>query len=235
MGKYAVDRLEISEMLNEERQRAILDLLRRDGRVLVVDLAKQFHTSQVTIRKDLEILHVRGQIHRTHGGALPARHGALEDPSLREKEKLHRKEKLQIASAAARMVSEGQVVVLDSGTTTTAIARALRNFQNLTVITNAANIAAELSGSVLFNLQGGRWIRLAPGRMILGGSQESEEFSADELAELSLLQGTVTIRLRGAKTGWLGTSGGYLFPFNQLANARLFFHLVEKVVGIPIG
>jgi DeoR family transcriptional regulator, aga operon transcriptional repressor len=136
-------------MLNEERQRAILNLLRRDGRVLVVDLARQFHTSQVTIRKDLDVLHVKGQIHRTHGGALPAGDGALEDPTLREKEKLHRKEKLQIATAAAHMVSEGQVVILDSGTTTTAIARALRNFQNLTIITNAVNIAAELSGSAL--------------------------------------------------------------------------------------
>src|SRR5450631_1887165 len=47
------------------------------------------------------------------------------------------------------MVAEGQVVILDSGTTTTAIARALRNFQNLTVVTNAVNIAAELSGSAL--------------------------------------------------------------------------------------
>lgn len=136
-------------MLNEERQRAILELLRRDGRVLVVDLAKQFHTSQVTIRKDLDILHLKGHIHRTHGGALPARDGALEDPTLREKEKLHRKEKMQIAAAAVRMVSEGQVVVLDSGTTTTAIARALRNFTNLTIITNAVNIAAELSGSAV--------------------------------------------------------------------------------------
>ena len=135
-------------MLSEERQRAILELLRRDGRVLVVDLARQFHTSQVTIRKDLEILHVQGRVHRTHGGALPARDGALEDPTLREKEKLHRKEKLQIA-AAARMVAEGQVVILDSGTTTTGIARALRNFQNLTIITNAVNIAAELSGSTV--------------------------------------------------------------------------------------
>jgi DeoR family transcriptional regulator of aga operon len=136
-------------MLSEERQRAILELLHRDGRVLVIDLAKQFRTSQVTIRKDLEILHVKGRVHRTHGGALPARDGALEDPTLREKEKLHRKEKLQIAAAAARMVTEGQVVILDSGTTTTAIARALRNLQHLTIITNAVNIAAELSGSSL--------------------------------------------------------------------------------------
>jgi DeoR family transcriptional regulator of aga operon len=117
--------------------------------VLVIDLARQFHTSQVTIRKDLEILHTKGRVHRTHGGALPARESALEDPTLREKEKLHRKEKLRIAAAAAGMVAEGQVVILDSGTTTTAIARALRNFQNLTIITNAVNIAAELSGSAL--------------------------------------------------------------------------------------
>ncbi len=136
-------------MLNEERRRHILDLLHREGRVLVVDLARQFRTSQVTIRKDLDALQADGRIQRSHGGALPARDGALEDPTLREKEKLHRKEKLQIAAAAAGMVHEGQVVILDSGTTTTAIARALRKFENLTIITNAVNIAAELSGSSL--------------------------------------------------------------------------------------
>jgi len=136
-------------VLNEERRRAILEILNRDGRVLVPDLARQFRTSQVTIRKDLELLHGQGRVHRTHGGALPAQESALEDPTLREKEKLHRKEKLQIAAAAARMVREGQVVILDSGTTTTAIARALRGFVNLTIITNAVNIAAELAGSTL--------------------------------------------------------------------------------------
>jgi DeoR family transcriptional regulator of aga operon len=138
-----------NNMLNEERRRAILDMMQHDGRVLVADLAEQFQTSQVTIRKDLEILHVRGLVHRTHGGALPTRQGALEDPTLREKAKLYRKEKLAIAIAAARLVAEGQVVILDSGTTTTEIARALRNFKNLTIITNAVNIAAELANSSL--------------------------------------------------------------------------------------
>jgi DeoR family transcriptional regulator of aga operon len=56
---------------------------------------------------------------------------------------------LRIAEAAAGMVSEGQVIILDSGTTTTAIARALRHFKHLTIITNAVNIAAELSGSAV--------------------------------------------------------------------------------------
>jgi DeoR family transcriptional regulator of aga operon len=136
-----------NNMLNEERRRAIVDLMRHDGRVLVVDLAQQLETSQVTIRKDLEILQHRGLVQRTYGGALPIRQGALEDPTLRVKEKLYRKEKLAIATAAARLVTEGQVVILDSGTTTTEIARALRNFKNLTIVTNGVNIAAELANS----------------------------------------------------------------------------------------
>lgn len=134
-------------MLNEERRRAILDFVNRDGRVLVADLSRRFRTSQVTIRKDLELLHNQRQLHRTHGGALPARDQALYDPSLQEKEQLHRGEKIKIAAAAAAMVKSGQVVILDSGTTTTAIARALRDFTNLTVVTNAVNIAAELAGT----------------------------------------------------------------------------------------
>ncbi len=143
-------------MLNEERRRAILEILNRNGRVLVTEMAHQFSTSQVTIRKDLEVLHAHGLVHRTHGGALPSREGALEDPTLREKEKLQREEKLRIAASAVRLVKEGQVVILDSGTTTTGIARALRNFHKVTIITNAVNIAAELSGaSVEVILTGG--------------------------------------------------------------------------------
>jgi DeoR family transcriptional regulator of aga operon len=134
-------------LLNEERRREILGLLHRDGRVLVKDLARQFRISQITIRKDLEFLDSQGVIQRTHGGALPVQAGALLDPTLREKEKLYRKQKMQIASAAVRLVEEGQSVLLDSGTTTTAIARALKDMAPLTVITNAINIAAELAGT----------------------------------------------------------------------------------------
>jgi len=134
-------------LLNEERRREILEVLHRDGRVLVKDLARRFRISQITIRKDLEFLDGQGVIQRTHGGALPVQGGALLDPTLREKEKLHRKQKIQIAQAAARLVEEGQSVLLDSGTTTTAIARALKDMAQLTVITNALNIAAELAGT----------------------------------------------------------------------------------------
>ena len=124
-----------------------METLHREGRVLVTELARQFRTSQITIRKDLEVLDNQGLIQRTHGGALPVQAGALLDPTLREKEKLHRKEKMRIAMAAAKLVEEGESVLLDSGTTTTAIARALKDASKLTVITNATNIAAELAGT----------------------------------------------------------------------------------------
>jgi len=145
-----------ARVLSEERRRAILDLIGRDGRALVKSLASKFGTSEVTIRQDLEVLHSHGLVHRTHGGALPVRTAALLDPTLQEKFKLHRKEKQRIALAAARLVKEGQSVVLDSGSTTTAVARALRHFRQLSVITNAVNIAAELAGtSVEVILTGG--------------------------------------------------------------------------------
>lgn len=136
-------------MLKEERRRAILQILSRESRLVVGDLARQLEISQVTIRKDLAEMHSEGMVHRTHGGALPVEGGAFEDPTLREKEKLYRNEKLHIAAAAAGMVKEGQVVILDSGTTTTAIARALRNFRQLTILTNAVNIAVELAGTAI--------------------------------------------------------------------------------------
>src|ERR1700741_1470103 len=134
-------------MLSEERRRAILEMLQQDGRVLVGDLAKHFRTSLITIRKDLEFLHHLGQLERTHGGALPGKTGALMDSSLQEKERLHRQGKLRIAGGARPMTPNGQVIILDRGTTTTAIARACRHLKHLTIITNATNIAAELADS----------------------------------------------------------------------------------------
>jgi DeoR family transcriptional regulator, aga operon transcriptional repressor len=134
-------------MLGEERRRRILALMEREGRVVVKDLALRFSTSLITIRKDLELLQKQGRIERAHGGALPVEAAALRDPTLHEKERLHRKEKLRIGEAAARLIQPGQVIILDSGTTTMAIARAAKHIRNLTVITNAVNIAAELAGT----------------------------------------------------------------------------------------
>jgi DeoR family transcriptional regulator of aga operon len=135
------------QMLIEERRQYIFGLAQKHGRVLVEELSESLGISRITIRKDLDYLQGRGLLQRTHGGALLPGSGALSDPSLQEKEGLHSQEKLRIAAAAANLVQEGQCVLLDSGTTTTAIARALKRFSQLTIITNAVNIAGELSGT----------------------------------------------------------------------------------------
>jgi DeoR family transcriptional regulator of aga operon len=136
-------------MMAEERRQKILSLLQTDGRVLVSNLSKVFNVSQITIRKDLDSLHNRGLVQRSHGGALPPSSSALFDPSLQEKQQLHAEEKQRIAEAAVKMVQEGSCIMLDSGTTTAAIAQVLKKFSALTVITNAINIAAELASTNL--------------------------------------------------------------------------------------
>jgi DeoR family transcriptional regulator of aga operon len=136
-----------SPMLIEERRQHILSLIQKNGRVLVDELSTDLDLSKITIRKDLDYLQSKDLVVRTHGGALPAHAGALSDPTIQEKKELHHEEKVKIAKAAAAMVSEGQCIILDSGTTTTEIARAILSFRNLTVITNALNIAADLARS----------------------------------------------------------------------------------------
>jgi DeoR family transcriptional regulator of aga operon len=136
-----------SQLLIEERRQYIVGLAQRDGRVLVEELSESLGISRITIRKDLDYLQGRGVLQRTHGGALLPGNGALADPSLQEKEGRHSHEKVRIAAAAAALVQEGHCVLLDSGTTTTAIARALKRFSQLTIITNAVNIAGELSAT----------------------------------------------------------------------------------------
>ena len=136
-----------SIMLIDERRQHMLAKIQREGRVLVSELSEALGISRITIRKDLDYLESKGLVQRTHGGALSAQGSALLDPSLREKEQKQFKEKQRIAEAAASLVEEGLCVLLDSGTTTTAIARELRRFSRLTVITNAVNIATELAGT----------------------------------------------------------------------------------------
>jgi DeoR family transcriptional regulator, aga operon transcriptional repressor len=137
------------EMLIEERRQHILGLVQEHGRVLVGELSNSLKISQITIRKDLDFLQSKGLIQRSHGGALKIQSSAMIDPTLEEKQKRNVAEKQRIASAAIAMVKEDQCIILDSGTTTTAIAERLKKFKRLTVITNAVNIATELAGTDL--------------------------------------------------------------------------------------
>lgn len=142
-------------MLTEERRQKIKDILENKQRILVNEVSKEFEISSVTIRKDLQILEKRGILTRVHGGAI-INHSAVRDLAIAEKEHLHLAEKKRIAFMAESMVSPGDTLILDSGSTTTQLARLLRFKKDLTIITNAVNIASELAaGELTVILTGG--------------------------------------------------------------------------------
>jgi DeoR family transcriptional regulator of aga operon len=132
-------------MLTEERRGAIVSLLHENGKVQVKDLSKRFKTSEVTIRTDLKELHQRGLLFKSHGGAVMPNLVSGE-PTLHEKSSEHASEKSKIGAAAAKLVKDGETIILDSGSTTHEIAKRIKDRQDLTVITNGINIATELAG-----------------------------------------------------------------------------------------
>lgn len=123
---------------------AILKQLEEIGFVNVQELGKVLDVSEVTIRKDLKLLEDKKLLFRTHGGATKTSPYTNDRP-VAEKEKLRAAEKQQIAVAAASMIDQSDSIIIASGTTMLALARAINVNQHLTVITSALNVALELS------------------------------------------------------------------------------------------
>ncbi len=128
----------------EERQRSILELLRRTGKVTVEELTRAFRVSPPTIRADLSRLEAQGLLRRTHGGAI-ALENTLYEPPYAERAVLRHAEKRSIALAAAELVQEGDTVLIDAGTTCHEIALVLKEFRKLTVVTNSIASAEALA------------------------------------------------------------------------------------------
>jgi len=135
-----------TRLLTEERRRMILDLLEQDGRLTVGDLVQRFGVSSVTVRTDLDSLAGAGALVRSHGGAV-RRLDPVQDYPISFKDTIHRAEKVRIGRAAAQLIRPGQTAILDSGTTSLQVARHLKQqgLKGVTVVTNALNIANELS------------------------------------------------------------------------------------------
>lgn len=130
-------------MLANQRKDKILELLKEDGSAKVVNLAKLFKVTEVTVRQDLEKLEKEGLILREHGGAfLKNMETQVRTFSLSHQDNLDKKE--LIANKCLEFIFPGDTIILDSGSTTTEIAKKLKGIKNLTVITNALNIALML-------------------------------------------------------------------------------------------
>jgi DeoR/GlpR family transcriptional regulator of sugar metabolism len=131
-------------MFAAERRRAILDIVRANGVVSLVELAGMVASSEVTVRRDLRFLAAEGLIDRSRGGAVAL--GVLShEPTYSEKAHLAEAEKLAIADRAAELVNDGDAIVIGAGTTTQALARRLSRRNDLTVVTNSLLVAQVLA------------------------------------------------------------------------------------------
>jgi DeoR/GlpR family transcriptional regulator of sugar metabolism len=128
-------------MLTAERRQRILEVLRRDGKVHAGELSLALEVSEDTIRRDLRELAEWGLLQRVHGGALPSSPAAT---SYAARQQQAPSAKAAIAQAAVHLVRDGQVIILDGGTTALQVAQRLPLDLRATIITNSPPIAVAL-------------------------------------------------------------------------------------------
>lgn len=137
--------------LAAQRREKILEMIREDGHVKVNELSKVFTVTEVTIRQDLEKMEEEKLLRRVHGGAILNDAGSnVESFTVLNHDNLAAKQ--AIACEAAKRIKDGETIIIDSGSTTTEIAKLLTGYTNLTVITNALNIALTIGKDPGINL-----------------------------------------------------------------------------------
>ena len=164
-------------MLARHRQSLILQAVRNDGSARVSDLTQQLGVSDMTIRRDLEVLAKDGLVEKVHGGAvLPGSHGGHE-PGFEDKLVLERPEKTSIARTAASLVRPGTAIAIAAGTTTFALAQCLLDVPGLTIVTNSLRVA---------NLFGGNRTPDVASVVLTGGMRTASDALVGPVADLTI-------------------------------------------------
>jgi DeoR/GlpR family transcriptional regulator of sugar metabolism len=170
----------MKRLLSRERHLRICEVLQRQSMASVQALAEELNVSEMTIRRDLEVLERDGRARRTHGGATATDRMVFEIDNDRRRT-AHLAAKGAIAAEAQRLIRPGHRIILDAGSTTLELALRLRNYEKLTIITTSLAVASALQACrrIEVILLGGI---LRNGRPDLTGAvteQTLELFSAD--------------------------------------------------------
>lgn len=128
-------------MLASQRQARIVEEIRRGGGVRVSDLTDLLGVSDMTVRRDLEVLARAGLLHKVHGGAVLAGGRRTDEPGFAVKSALQQPAKEAIAARAAELINPGTAIALSAGTTTWTLARHITALGELTVVTNSTTVA----------------------------------------------------------------------------------------------
>ena len=168
-------------------------MLREDGSAKVVDLARIFKVTEVTIRQDLEKLEKEEMVIREHGGAylkniedqVKGFYVAHQESNTMKKEK--------IALKCLEFIESGDTIILDSGSTTTELAKKLKSLKNLTVITNALNIALMLGAEpgIEVIVTGGEF---KPPTLSLTGQKAADFFKGLNVQKLFLATAGISLK-----------------------------------------
>ena len=134
-------------MLARQRQSVILEEIRRAGAVRVSDLVERLGVSDMTVRRDLDVLAGRGLVEKVYGGATSIVGKSTDEPGFEAKSVRQRAQKEAIAELAATLVRPGTAIGISAGTTTWTLARALDAIPGLTIVTNSIQVADVLRGS----------------------------------------------------------------------------------------
>ncbi len=181
-----------SGLLAPQRRALILESVRRDGAVRVAELVDQFGVSDMTIRRDLDVLARSGAVEKVHGGAVVADGATVFEPRFEAKSALESEAKAAVAKAAAALVEPGSVVAISAGTTSFAVASHLLGVPRLTVVTNSLPVAELLRTAA--RDQGDE----APALLLTGGAPTRSAALVGPLADQGIRSLNVDLLILGA-------------------------------------
>ncbi len=206
-------------MLAQERRQHIFKAIEASGVASVRDLAQRFDVSMITIMRDLQELEQEGLIRRVHGGAISVR-GASYEPPFSARESQLSPEKQRIALKAVELIADGDSLILDVGTTTLEIARALKGKRNLTVLVTNLRAALELASQPAIQV------------IVIGGKLRSSELSMiGHLAEQTLRTFQVDKAFIGV--GGVTVSHGLTeFNFDEAGTKRTMIERARQAIVV---
>lgn len=206
-------------MLAQQRQDVILEEVRRTGAVQVSDLVRRFGVSDMTIRRDLDVLAARGAVEKVYGGATSTLGRSTDEPGFEAKSVRQLDEKQAIAELAASMVQPGSAIGLSAGTTTWTMARCLAEVADLTVVTNSVRIADVLQ-------QGGRTDRTV---VLTGGVRTPSDALVGPVAVRSLSSLHLDVVFLGVHG--MAPDAGFTTPnLNESETDRAFADAANRLV-----
>src|SRR5271166_1950977 len=182
-------------MLARHRQSLILQAVRSDGSARVSDLTQRLGVSDMTIRRDLEVLARDGLVEKVHGGAVLPGTPASHEPGFEAKLVLERTEKTAIARAAASLVTPGTAIAVAAGTTTFELAQCLLDVPGLTIVTNSLRVTNLFSGTR--GLDG-----TADSVVLTGGVRTPSDALVGPVADLTLIRVARRVVVLADHTKW---------------------------------